>query len=164
MIIGTYKQFLKNFFIEFEKTNIDLSELELDHLGYQASSSQDYENQKKELLDISVLVKETVLDDRRISIFVLNDVLKYRNYEIDIIELIEPKNEYNQNISEWDHVEFILDKGIESFMKKYPSLPWDISVLNRDVFPMLKLKVNGIKVKFPKVGLKEQIAGVESKL
>lgn len=156
MIIDTSAQFLDAFFAELAKTGIDLSELELDHLGYQASTPADYENLKLELAGLGRLGNETTLNDRRIASYVLAEKITYKNYEIEIIELLEPEPG-SQHKSDWEHVEFIIPDEIETMISNYPELDWDQSALNRDRFPILKLKLADMRVKFPRIGLREQL-------
>ncbi len=157
MQIDSYKKFLKAFLSEVKNTGISLDELDLDHLGYQTSSSQDYDNVKAEILKIATLGKETVLDDRRIGIFILNKFLNYEDYSISIVEVIEPKKG-ELKTSHWEHVEFTYKGDIEKLIESYPDLNWDESSLHRDRFPMLKLKLTKeFQVKFPRMGLKSHL-------
>ena len=157
MIIDSYKNFLDTFFTEFDKTGIDLNDFDLDHMAYQTSSSKDYEKIKSELTDVATLGNETIFNERRIALFVLKKPIIYKNFQIDIIELIEPeKNTIKE--SAWEHIEFTYNKSLEDLIQRYPTLKWDKTSLNRERFPMLKLKLNdNIKVKFPRKGRKTQL-------
>lgn len=158
MITDSYKQFLQKFFEALNNTNIRADGLDLDHLGYQTSSAEDYEKIKQELMSIAVLAEETILNDRRIGIFVLDDPLDYEGQKIEILEIIEPEKGSSKT-SDWEHVEFMVEGGPETLVESYPVLDWDSSALYRDRFPMLKLKLsNGLRVKFPRKGLKSQLA------
>ncbi|MBN1618049.1 VOC family protein [Candidatus Dojkabacteria bacterium] len=157
MLIDSYKDFLEKFFQAFNAAGINLDNLDLDHLGYQTSSSEDYEKIKSELLSISLLGEETTFNDRRIGIFILNNPIQYNDFSIDIIEVIEPEKGENRE-SDWEHVEFTTKDMIETLIELYPNLDWDKSALHRDRFQMLKLKLsNGLRIKFPRKGLKSQM-------
>ena len=157
MITDSYKEFLDNFFEVLNDSEIDLEGFDLDHLGYQTSSSEDYEKIKSELLPVSTLGEETLFNDRRIGIFILNTPIRYKDLRIDIIEVIEPEKGDSKTAS-WEHVEFTSRGDLEDLIKKYPNLDWDKSALYRDRFQMLKLKLSEVyRVKFPRKGLKSQM-------
>ncbi len=156
MIIDTSVQFLDRFFAELAKTGIDLSKLEFDHLAYQASSPAEYESLKLELAGMGRLGKEPTLNGRRIASYILAEKITYKSYEIEIIELLEPEPG-SQHKSDWQHIEFTIADEIETLLSNYPELDWDQAALHRDLFPLLKLKLANMWVKFPRTGLREQL-------
>lgn len=148
MITDEYKSFLDKLFTKINELRIDVSGLELDHLGYQASSNEVYDQLKPEFLKFGEQVSENIVGGRRVGIFQLKTPLKYEIYTISAIELIAPKEDQicQTNL---EHAEFVLKENFESFMKKYPNLSWDISAINQDTFPMIKLKLDtDLQVKF----------------
>jgi predicted metalloenzyme YecM len=158
MILDSCETFLETFFLDFETTGISLDTLRLDHLGYQTSSSADYAEVKSELMHSSSLAEETIFNDRRIGIFILKSPIQFKDFLIDIIEVVEPEIGQIKE-SGWEHVEFTYNDNIEALVEKHPKLGWDKSALDRDQFPMLKLKLpSGLRVKIPKKGLKAQLA------
>ena len=56
MILDNYKEFLDELIKNINEKGIDLSNLYLDHIGYQASSNQDYDNLKSEFDKIGKLI------------------------------------------------------------------------------------------------------------
>lgn len=52
MILDNYKEFVDTITDKLNKLGIDTSVLYIDHLGYQASSLDDYEKKKEELYQI----------------------------------------------------------------------------------------------------------------
>ncbi len=78
----------------------------------------------------------------------LNNPLNYKNHLISAIEIIEPKSG-EKSVSGFEHAEFTINFPFEELVKKYPSLPWDASNINRADFPRLKLVFdNGTELKF----------------
>ncbi|KKU57894.1 MAG: hypothetical protein UX80_C0008G0007 [Candidatus Amesbacteria bacterium GW2011_GWA2_47_11b] len=74
--------------------------------------------------------------------------LKYKDYLISAVELIEPKTGESRK-SGYEHAEFTIDFPFEDLVKKYPDLPWDINNVNRPDFPRLKIVLgNGTELKF----------------
>ena len=126
----------------------DISNLQLDHFGYQTSSSLDYENLKKECLNIGELLSENIVSGRRVAIFKLNEPLLSNGFEILGFELVEPKEEQICD-SELDHLEFVIPISFEEYIKLHKNVKWDMSTMNREAFPKIALKLNdGKSVKF----------------
>lgn len=143
-----YNSFLDSFFEEIEKTGIDISGLSLDHIAYQASSSEDYEKLLSDFSNLGKLISEEIIGERRVAVFQLKEAIKYKNYSIPALELIEPKVG-QQCESALQHAEFVVSEPFQSYIEKYPTVKWDTSSMNRDEFSHLKLNFdNGITLKF----------------
>jgi predicted metalloenzyme YecM len=148
MVLDNYKSFILTILNGIKKYNIDVSNLDMDHIGYQASSDADYDNLKQEFEKIGVLVSEKIVGGRRVGIYKFNQPLCYQQYTNKAIELIAPKVD-QLCPSALEHVEFVIPEGFDSFMNKYPQVPWDTSAINQPEFPMIKLKLTKtIQVKF----------------
>ena len=143
-----YIDFLNFIFTKLEEIGIDVSNFELDHLAYQASSDQDYDLRKEDFLQFAKLVSEEMVGGRRVGIYEMFEPVIYHDRSISVIELIAPK--INQVCpSALEHVEFIVQDSFADFMVKYPNLNWDTSAVDQVDFPMLKLKLNDtVQVKF----------------
>lgn len=155
-MLETYQAFLDKFFVEFEKTGIDMNDLTLDHIAYQTASAKEYEAKKIELETNATLVHEATVHGRKVGIFVLNTPLKYKQYVITAIEILEP-TEGEEVKSVWEHVEFVTNVDLITFKNKYPGLDWDLSSMDRAEFPRLKLKLKDMRVKFPSLPILEDI-------
>lgn len=148
MRIDGYSDFLDSWFSEIKKLGLDVVNFPLDHLGYGASSSKEYDQIKLEFLTVGQLFREAMVAGRRVGIFKLHKPLKYKSYFISAIELIEPKAGELPR-SGFEHAEFTVDFPFEDLVKKYPQLLWDTSNINRPDFPRLKLVfANGTELKF----------------
>lgn len=120
----------------------------MDHIGYQASSNDDYDKLRGEFDGLGERVSEEVVGGRRVGIYKLNNPLHYQQYTNTAIELVAPK-EGQQCPSALEHVEFVLKEPFESFMRCYPKISWDISAINQPGFPMIKLRLTrDTQVKF----------------
>lgn len=147
MILGDYENFIKRILGKLDELGIDVSGLNMDHVGYQASSDDDYDKLKIEFDAIGERVSEAVVGGRRVGIYKLNKALCFRQYVNTAIELIAPK-EGQVCPSALEHVEFVID-SFENFMKKYPDIQWDTSAISQPDFPMIKLKLGkDLQVKF----------------
>lgn len=148
MILDNYKDFLDKLLKDIEIKSIDVSKYNLDHFGYQCSSNEDYDKLRPELEKIAQLISENIVGGRRVGIFRLNTPLEYRNWKIEAVELVAPK-EGQECPSSLEHAEFVIDTDFDSFVKKYPNLDWDLTAINQPTFPMVKLKLSDYtQVKF----------------
>lgn len=145
-----YTKFLDKLNSDILALGIDISDAKLDHLGFQTSSSLDYEKLKEEILEESKLVREAIVGGRRVGIFKLHKLLEYKDEMINVLELIEPKPDQNPP-SALEHAEYLLPVSLEDFMESYPDVSWDTRAINREEFPMLILKItDSTTVKFPR--------------
>ena len=148
MILDNYKDFLDKLITYIEKKGIDISKYNLDHFGYQCSSNEDYDKLKPEFEKVAKLVSENIVGGRRVGIFKFNYPYKYKDWNIQAVELVAPK-EGQECPSALEHAEFVIDTDFDTLVKKYPNLDWDITAVNQPTFPMVKLKLSDYtQVKF----------------
>lgn len=144
----TYKDFLDKLLQNIEIAGVDVSKYQLDHFGYQASSNEDYDKLKPEFEKIAKLVSEDIVGGRRVGIFKFDVPLEYNGQVIPAVELVAPK-EGQVCQSALEHAEFVIDTDFETFVKRYPNLPWDTSKTNQPKFPMVTLRLSdSTQVKF----------------
>ncbi|OHD82117.1 MAG: hypothetical protein A2355_07935, partial [Spirochaetes bacterium RIFOXYB1_FULL_32_8] len=143
-----YSKFLDKLFTDIQIKQINVSNFELDHIGYQCSSNEDYDNLKPEFEKIAKLVSENIVGGRRVGIFQLNSPINYKERSIPAIEIIAPK-EGQICPSALEHAEFVINEDFESFVGKYSNLDWDKSKVSQPTFPMVNLKLSEFtQVKF----------------
>ena len=143
-----HQSFLNSFFEQIQAVGIDISELDLDHIAYQASSAQNYDELKPKFLELGEEISEEIIGGRRVAVFKLDKPIHYKEYFIPALELIEPRAG-QQCKSEFQHAEFVLEQSFEDYIARYPHLPWDTSSMHRDEFAHLKLNFdNGLTLKF----------------
>lgn len=157
-ILENRNAFIDRLYSKLEAFNIDTSSLEIDHLGYQTSSSQDYDQVVSTLADTATRLSESVVGGRRVGIYKLSEPLTYKDQSFSIFEIVEPKSDQIVD-SGWEHIEFIVPSTIESFVNVYPEVDWDKSVIDREEFPMLILHLgDGLRAKFPRLGVEKELA------
>ncbi|MCA9385623.1 VOC family protein [Candidatus Dojkabacteria bacterium] len=148
MLYLDYQKFLTSLLKNVSALNITISNLELDHIAYQTSSSIDYDKTKPKLLQIADEVHEAIVGGRRVGIFKLHSPIHFDGYVIPAIEIIEPK-QGEKHTTGLQHAEFVIDESFESFIAKYPTIDWDTSSIHRDEYAHLKLHFkDGLTVKF----------------
>jgi len=148
MILDNCSNFLEELLENINKLGVDVSDLDMDHIAYQASSNEDYDRLTKDFEKIGKKVSEEIVNGRRVGIYQLNEPVHFKQYSPYAIELIAPKTEQNCK-SALEHVEFVLKDSFDSFLKRYPNLPWDTIAINQPMFPMIRLKLTDTtQVKF----------------
>lgn len=146
-ILENLEPFLDNVFKELRKAGIDVSDYELDHIAYQASSNDDYDSLRPKFLEMGELLREELISNRRIAILKLNEPLKYESYEISALELIAPAK--GQNVpSGLHHAEFVIDESLRQFMEKYPKIEWLDGAIDKEPYSHLNVILGDIVVKF----------------
>lgn len=140
--------FLDSFFEQITKAKLDITNLSLDHVAYQAASSEEYDQLKPSFVELGELVNEEIIRGRRVSVFRVYKPVQYKGYTFNALELIEPKKGQVCD-SGYQHAELITQKPFEEYMKEYPDLQWDTSSINNSAFSHLKLNFdNGLTLKF----------------
>ena len=140
--------FLESFFEQINKVELDIDGLRLDHIAYQASSKEDYDELLPKFSEMGELVSEEIIGGRRVSVVKLDNPFSYKEYSIPALELIEPKDG-QQCESDFQHAEFVVDMPFEDYVTQYPDINWDTSSMHRDDFAHLKLNFdNGLTLKF----------------
>lgn len=148
MVLDNVDNFLEIVLQKIEEKEIDFSNFDLDHIGYQSSSPEDYEKLKSEFLKIGKEVSEAVVGGRRVGIYKLSKPIKYKNYSIPAIELVEPK-EGQTHPSALEHIELVIDTDFQTFVNKYPNIEFNTSKIDQPTFPMVTLDLgDNLQVKF----------------
>lgn len=154
MITDNFESFASSL---IQQILFDVSDLQLDHFGYQTSSAQDYENLKQNSLTIGNLISENIVSGRRVAIFKFKEPLKSNGYEILGFELVEPKKGQICE-SELDHLEFVTPVSFDEYLKLHDKAQWDLYAKDREEFPKISLKLNnGKSVKFHTNNIFEEI-------
>lgn len=157
MFLSNYTQFIEKVYKILLQLGIDTSKISIDHVGYQADSAEDYDQQISHINESSIQMSESIIGGRRVGIFKLHTPLTYEGKSFSVIEIFEPR-EGQEVKSAWEHVEFLAAGTLEEFISEYPKIHWDTSVINREEFPMLILKLgDSLRAKFPRMGVLNEI-------
>ncbi len=85
--------FLDNFFELLKAKGIDVSNYSMDHVAYQASSSEDYDSKVSELSKFGEFFNESVIGGRRVGIIKVSQPIPYKDKALIALEVIEQKTE-----------------------------------------------------------------------
>lgn len=155
--IDSLNDFLHDFMRLVEATGIDVSNYNLDHVAYQAASSEEYDDIREEFLEISNSEHEAMVGGRRVGVFTLKEPIRYDNNIIVALEILEPK-EGREVVAGWEHAEFVIDETYDNFMERYPEIKWDVSSIDRPIYTHLKIRFpNGMQLKFHNMDILETI-------
>lgn len=147
-ITESYPQFLDQFFEQLAKLGIDTHDLEMDHIGYQATSEKDYLDLKPVFTQLGTLLKEDTVNGRSVGIVKLHEPWTYHKRVISVVEWYAPKKD-QLVCGGWEHAEFVLRETYDSFMKKHPALDWVTTDMHSVPFSQIKLNLDdNMMVKF----------------
>lgn len=136
-----------------EEMGINTSTLKIDHIAYQVGSDAEYDRIKPEFLKLAQELREPLVNNRRITVLKLNSPLEYKEQTFEGVELIAPLQGQIIELG-LEHAEFMTNEPLEDFIARYPNIKFDTANMNRETFPMIKLRLNnGLMVKFPKYPL-----------
>ena len=139
--------FLNQIFHHLQEDQVDVSSYELDHLCYRVESIERYAELKETCSDLGSLLTETLINGRHISTFKLHQPILYQNRTIALLELPSPKpgSPYAEG---FEHVEFVIDEGLDRFVARYPQLAFDTKGMKKAINPDVRLAYGPLSVKF----------------
>ncbi len=157
MVTNSLSQFIKSKLEYLDSLGIEYSGLELDHFGYQCSSTEDYNFLKEESKKIGELRNEAIVGGRHVAIFENKCPIQVGSHLVSGFELVEPKEGQECN-SQLDHIEFVWKGTFESLLEKYPKITFDTTAKNRDEFPKVAIKLeDGTSIKFHLMNILQEI-------
>lgn len=165
-IIGDPVPFVKGL-LEKVGQQVDISNLEIDHICYRVSSYKNYAIKKRELSQFGMMIAETEVNGRPIACFKLDSPVKInhnnRSWIIPLIELPTPKLGKN-TVDGLEHLEIVLNRNPMHFMADYPQLEWITTGANKKLNPEIELSFGSLgSVKFHEASL-EEIIKIEADL
>jgi len=139
--------FLHQIFQHLSEDQINVSHYELDHLCYRVETIERYKELKEACSTIGSLLTETLINGRPISTFKLHEPIHYQGRAIELLELPSPKpgSPYAEG---FEHVEFVIDEDLDSFVARYPQLSFDTRGMKKAVNPDVRLAYGPLSVKF----------------
>src|SRR6266567_985631 len=154
-IIGDYNSFLDKIFLNMKNAGFEDGEFsQLDHLAYRTQSNERYEELKKELATFACDFKEVFYNGRNITIYKLKDPLKYKQWQIECLELFSPKenNKFEEGL---EHAEFVTKDSLDEFMKKHSEIEFNMKGFSKETNRELIVEFENSVVKFHEQNLLE---------
>ena len=146
-ILGDPSPFLDKVFSALTEAGIQVEPYELDHICYRVAEDSRYDLIKDELLSIGNLLSEKEISGRAIAVIQLNEPIQYHDRQIGYVELPRPKtgSPYPEG---YEHVEFVIDESLRSFMSHYAAIGFDTKGLTKRINADVRLKFEDFSVKF----------------
>ena len=140
--------FLDNYFEKIKKYKFNLKGLNLDHIAYHASSSEDYEKLKPEFEKICSFYRDNIIGERRVGVGKLLNPIVYKHHNIEAVELVEPKKGQVHK-SGWEHVEFVTKEDYKTILQRHLNLSWETGAMDRPSFSHITAIIDDdTKIKF----------------
>lgn len=98
-------------------------------------------------MEYGTLLVENKIGGRAISTFKLHEPIIFGERKIWCIELPSPK-EGSFYPEDYEHVEFVIDKDFDTFMKSYPQIHFNTKALSKEINADIRIKYDGFSVKF----------------
>jgi predicted metalloenzyme YecM len=155
------KEFLTQFFSLVEDHyKIDTLGLEIDHICWRCASQEDYVGMETKLLTIGSLFHKNRHNGRPISLIELDKPIIFRDQHIKLIELPAPKKGKDY-LNGFEHAEFVFSKGLGTLVNMYSALPWNTKNIEKAINPDVKLRHEGITLKFHPYSLAHVVKNLE---
>lgn len=143
-----YKEFLDTIFEKIKTAGLDVKGLKLDHIAFYTASNEEYDQIKPEFEKLGMFDHEAILSNRRVGVVKLSNLFVYEDYEIEAVELIEPRDG-EKHSSGWEHAEFVTDEEYEDILRRYPNVKWETSSMDRPIYSHITIVLEkDLKVKF----------------
>lgn len=150
-------QFLDSLFSKIQAHQIELQpHWTIDHLCFRVETIREYEEYKNLFLKIAKCLVESEVNGRMIATYKLYKPIKFRGYEIDVVEVPAPKKGKIVKTG-FEHVEVVCDVPFDQIVKKYPKLRFDTSGLSKNYNQELEVNLDGQSLKFHHQSLEEVI-------
>ena len=132
--------------------NLNTSKIHGDHLGLQVLSKDEFDKCHELLLQISDLIHDNIIHNRRNRVYRFKEIPKSNGITIPRIEIFEPKP--NADISKLrpgiEHIAFTVD-DYDAFANEFKrrDMPIDKEVISDDGYSFLKtIFINGVEIEF----------------
>lgn len=140
--------FLDALSIDFASNGVHLSShWDIDHICYRAQSAASYEELKLSFANFGSLLIESEVNGRLISTYKLSKPLRFKNREIDLVELPAPKP--GKAIAQgFEHIEIVCDETFPELMEKYSHLKFETKGLSKAFNRELEISLGARNIKF----------------
>ena len=129
-MLDNYTSFLDRLFEKIDEEGFDVKDLQLDHIAYYTSSGEEYDELKPSFEKLGKFEHEAIVNKRRVGVIKLNEPITYKEYKIEAVELVEPK-EGEIHSSGWEHVEFVTEEDYDTIIENHQGVDWEVGGKDR---------------------------------
>lgn len=148
-IIGDYEAFINKADALVAERGIEPSALvQCDTICYRVETNERYDEIKRQLAEVALLIDETEVNGRLITVFATHQPLHAGKWQsISYIEIPQPKpgSFYPEGI---DHVQMVTRRSLFDFHKEHADITFEEKGLMSKLNPLLKLATDDVAVKF----------------
>lgn len=150
-------RFLEMLFEQLRVHSISLADhWMIDHLCYRVSTEQEYFAKKDDFSSFGELLIESEVNGRLISTFKLFEPIKFRNWNIPLLELPAPKKGKHTPAG-WEHIEVVCDVPFSSLRSTLAHCCLDLGGLAKPFNQEFEIKLRDCAVKFHHLSLESVI-------
>lgn len=113
-LLGSPAAFVSKVVAGLRAVGVDPGELPMSHLGYKATTAEEYRRVRDGLLTHAAAIAENIHNDRPIAKIVLRDPLEIDHWSLDLIEVMPPKSRRAARTG-LEHVGFVVGPGLDDF-------------------------------------------------
>lgn len=128
----------------------------VDHLCYRVSRDSEYHLAKEQFSTVGELLIESEVNGRFISTYKLFEPIKYKHWQIPLLELPAPKKNKVTSTG-FEHIEIVCDVPFSELESKFKSNDIDVSGLAKSFNKEFEVKLDGCAVKFHHLSLESVI-------
>ncbi|MFP4402341.1 MAG: VOC family protein [Candidatus Nanoarchaeia archaeon] len=156
-VLHSPQTFLSTILAELKANQIDISNLEIDHICYRVETTQRYKELKVKLATISTPLSENIINGRAISVFKLSNPIIIEKFKIWCLELPSPKiaTPYKEG---WEHIEIVINSTLKKFVDNHTHVMFNTKNSNDTRNPDISIQLNSGVVKFHTIHIGELIA------
>lgn len=148
-VIGAYEAFIAKADALIAEHGIETADLvQCDTICYRVETNERYDELKRQLAELALMVNETEVNGRLITVFAVQQPLRASQWSsISYIELPQPKpgSFYPEGI---DHVQMVTRRSLSDFHRQYVGVAFEEKGLTSRLNPLLKLVGDEVSVKF----------------
>jgi predicted metalloenzyme YecM len=148
-IIGDYELFVQKADVLVAEHKINLDELvQCDTICYRVETNERYDELKRQLAEVAMMVDETSVNGRLISVFAPKVPLQAGVWKsISYIEVPQPKpgSYYPEGI---DHVQMVTRLPLLAFRNEHRDISFEEKGLANKINPLLKIEGDTVAIKF----------------
>ncbi len=147
-IIGDYREFFDVLEHGLEDMSVDVSGYNISHLGYKASSIQEYKEVNAALSGYAKATVENVHNGRPIAKILLKEPLILgEDKTVDLLEIMPPKSTPNR-VDGLEHIGFVVGKRLDDFKARNEGVIDEIQNQGPFCQPACIILKNGYRAKF----------------
>ena len=147
-ILPDVSTFITTIDTELARLGIRRDELAMmDHLCYRVDTNERYEQLRREIGQIAILIDQSEVSGRQISTYEFDEPIVASGWRVPYLELPAPKDgsPYPEGL---EYAELVVIGNLERFIARHSGLAFDHKAMTKPINQEVSLKTDTISVKF----------------